>query len=151
MLTLSILFGTGGAAAQSFPTPSPCLLNPALCNFNVQADFTIQSFSVGCTGLGGDPIVYVTVANDGIIDAETYVDFWWGSPTIPSLGDIGEQYRLVRVPAGGTATARFFLPGLDGQSAYADAIVDTEDEVSESNESNNTDWQWLTLPNCLFN
>lgn len=139
------------ASAQGFDEPLGfCDLNPDQCNWTLKPDLTIRSISTGCTGHGGEPTVSVLVANDGIVDASAYVDVFYGLPIPPAMGEWGDDFAYISVNAGSTTLRTFVMDASAGERFYVDVLVDTDDEVDESDESNNHDDRLVTVPDCSF-
>lgn len=100
---------------------------------------------------GDRPVVNIHLENHGVADAApTYVDFFIGRSAAPSMGEYGDQWE--RTPTMSPLMHRFFAftlePARSGGTHWIDVIVDTDESVDESNESNNIRSFQVTLPTC---
>ncbi len=100
---------------------------------------------------GNRPVVNIHLENHGVADAAaTYVDFFLGRPAAPSMGDYGDQWE--RTPLMTPLMHHFFTfplePEHSGGRYWIDVIVDTDESVDESIESNNVSSFQITMPNC---
>lgn len=96
-------------------------------------DLVISSMSGSAAG--GWVSLSVQVENVGGASAgEFWVDAWGDPGSTPQIGDVGDDYVLLSyLGPGQTQTLSFDLPG--DSSAYV--LADTNDDIDESDESNN--------------
>lgn len=126
------------------------LLAPA----DAAPDLVIEDISVGCTGSGGTPTLLVYVYNSGTTAAGGfYVDVFRGEPAPPPIGTVGEKYQYVSSLAAGARRLLTFNYGYADQlwTGWVDVLVDTDQIVAESNETNNHRDEYLQLLDCSFN
>lgn len=136
-----------------------CLLQPILCDRIpipvLKPDLTVAGIRAGgCTGSGGQPIVVVTVRNDGLLPAEAWLDVFLDRPSAPSLGDLSSIFRMSpRLNAGDSQIMRFSVDRrYQARTIWIDAIIDTVDNVDEyDDETNNILSRRVALPDCSFN
>ncbi len=131
MISLIALFFATTATAQGLP------------------DLVIDDISTGCDGT--DTIATLHVSNLGAGHASGfYVDLFVGHQQGPLIGDIGDLYvHLPSLDAGESTTVEFAIPeDQPWDYPYLDAIVDTDEIVTESNENNNVDWIGSERPVC---
>ncbi|MFZ4737834.1 MAG: trypsin-like serine protease [Bradymonadia bacterium] len=117
-------------------------------------DFRITAIQrYGCTGSGGEPMVGITVKNEGTISARTRVDVFLARVAAPVVGDSSALNRLSDVLApGGTQTLSFAVSrDYQARTVRVDAIADTLRGVTESNEDNNRNNASAAFEDCRFN
>jgi hypothetical protein len=117
-------------------------------------DFRITALQrYGCTGSGGEPVVGITVKNEGTISARTRVDVFLGRVAAPALGESSALNRLSNVLAPGATQTMSFAVSRDHQlrTARVDALADTLRAVTESNENNNRNNASVAFDDCSFN
>jgi len=86
--------------------------------------------------------IAVPVANVGNAPASPVcVDLWSPPGIAPEVGDVSDHRQcVVNLDPGEKAVLYFKLPPASG---WWDAIVDTEDWIAESDETNNVESNWL--------
>lgn len=117
-------------------------------------DFRVAAIQpYGCTGSGGEPVVGVTVRNDGTISASVRVDAFVNLAAAPAMGTLSALNRnSALIAPGGTQTLSFPVSrDYQLRRIRVDAIVDTRRVVNETNEANNVANSWVTLGDCSFN
>ena len=125
-----------------------------LASANAAPDLIVEDIFVGCTGSGGTPTLLVYVYNAGTTAAGGfYVDVFRGEPAPPPIGSYGEQYKYVPSLAAGTRRLLTFDYGYEDQLwwGWVDVLVDTDQIVAESNETNNHRDEHIQLLDCSFN
>lgn len=124
---------------------------PSACA-SVKPDFEVVSITAGgCTGTGGDPVVAVTVRNNGPVDGRAWVDVFLGRSSAPTVGTLSSIYRMSdTLEMRETQTLSFAVSG-PPRSTRVDVIMDTTRSTDELNESNNVRSAFVTLPDCSFN
>lgn len=124
---------------------------PSACA-SVKPDLEVVSVTAGgCTGTGGDPVVAVTVRNNGPVKSSAWVDVFVGRSSPPTVGTLSSIYRMSdTLEMRETQTMSFAVSG-PPRNTRVDVIVDTTRTVSELNESNNVRSAVVTLPDCSFN
>ncbi|MBL4686315.1 MAG: trypsin-like serine protease [Nannocystaceae bacterium] len=116
------------------------------------SDFDVVSVTEGgCTGSGGDPVVAVTIQNNGVVSAHAWVDVFTGLQYAPSVGDLAQIYRDSGVLAPAEKKTLWFTIDNGFESGWVDVILDTTESVTELDESNNISFGNLTMPDCSFN
>lgn len=116
------------------------------------SDFDVVSVTEGgCTGSGGDPMVAVTIQNNGVVSAHAWVDVFTGQQAAPSMGDYGPFYRDSGVLAPAETKTLWFAIDNGFESGWVDVILDTTQTVAELDEGNNISFGNVTLPDCSFN
>lgn len=123
---------------------------PAACA-QLLPDFEVVSISPGgCTGSGGDPVVAVTIRNNGPQPARTWVDVFVDLPAAPSMGDLGPIYRRSNTLGENETQTMSFAVNPSGASGWIDVIVDSYAPVPELDEGNNIESAVLNHPDCSF-
>ncbi len=109
--------------------------------------------SLGCTGSGGSPVVYVTVKNQGLTRGRGWVDLFLGEPAPPAIGTYSSIYKLSDyLDPGQSQLVSFTIDDAwQDQSLWVDVLLDTTESVAEDNEDNNHEDQYVTIPDCSFN
>ncbi len=70
----------------------------------------------------------------------TWLDVFFGAPAAADLGDYGDAYRRIpELAAGASRVYRFERPS----AGWVYAIIDTDETVVESDESNNVTPQYV--------
>jgi hypothetical protein len=117
-------------------------------------DFQITAVQrYGCTGSGGEPVVGITVRNNGTISARTRVDVFLGRASAPAIGTTSLINRTSDFIAPGGTTTMSFAVSRDYQrrTIRVDALADTLRAVTETNEDNNRGNASVTFDDCTFN
>ncbi len=114
-----------------------------------KADLVEVHHNAWCSG--NQPVVNIHLENHGVADAEeAYLDLFVDRPSAPSLGDYGDQW--LETPVMTPLMHRFFAFTLDSELSggryWFDVIIDTDNWVDESIESNNIKSFQITLPTC---
>ncbi len=118
---------------------------------DVRADFEITDVSNGgCTGPGGDPVVSVTVQNNGPIATRAWVDVFVGNPTLPTIGEYGSVYRRTRTLEFGESQTLSIPVAPPTAFTWVDVIVDTTMSVDELDEGNNLRSALVTFQDCTI-
>ena len=91
-------------------------------------------------------LVTVEVTNEGDAPAsEVWLDLFQDSSTPPRLGDLGADWEDIGLLAPGDSRLLTFERFVSGEEATFWVIVDTEDLVVESNETNNVATTTVTM------
>lgn len=117
-------------------------------------DLIVEDISLGCTGSGGTPDILVRIRNVGTTASGAfYVDLFRDEPAPPPIGSIGEKYARVSSLAAGASKLLTFNYGYADQlwTGWVDALVDTDELITESNESNNHRDEYMQMLDCSFN
>ncbi|HVH97997.1 MAG TPA: trypsin-like serine protease [Enhygromyxa sp.] len=111
----------------------------------------VQITEGGCSGVGGNPMISVTIKNSGAVTARAWVDVFTGLGSPPSIGDFSTIYRQSNyIAPEGTQTLAFEITsGFD--TGWVDVLVDTTQTVAELDETDNASYDYLNLPDCSFN
>ncbi|MEM7159546.1 MAG: trypsin-like serine protease [Myxococcota bacterium] len=142
-------FGEGGTDANGVAKPN---IGDWL-EESIRIDLVqVGTIGLGCTGTGGSPTVNVTVKNQGLTRGRGYVDVFVGLSSPPAIGDLSPHYRLTPyLDPGESALVSVPIPqSFQGQSGWVDILLDTVQSVDESNEDNNHEDQYSTIPNCTY-
>ncbi len=116
------------------------------------SDFDVISVTEGgCTSSGGDPMVAVTIQNNGVVSANAWVDVFTGQQNAPSIGDFSAIYRDSGVLAPAETKVLYFPIDNGFESGWVDVVLDTTQSVTELDETNNISFGNLTMPDCSFN
>ncbi len=102
----------------------------------------------GCTHSGGDPMVKITVRNNGPVAASGWVDVFVGRPSAPPIGTFSSIFRRSDTLEYGQTQDMWFAISPTSASAWVDALADTTTSVTELNESNNHQDAFITFPDC---
>ena len=104
---------------------------------SAQADLVVKKMSAVASS--SDITVTVTIENKGQKGAsEFWVDVFLDPSGTPTVGQLGDDFDLLSyVGPGKTIQANFVLPASPGQHTVA-VLADSNDDVKESNENNNT-------------
>jgi hypothetical protein len=93
---------------------------------------------------GGGTVLYgIDVKNTGTVAVGSFfVDLWYDSTNNPTSSGIGDDFvRVDGLGPGATVSADFFITGFTGKSGCSLCtswvMVDTNDDVAETNESDN--------------
>lgn len=117
-------------------------------------DLIVEDILLGCTSSGGTPDILVRVRNVGTTASGAfYVDVFRGEPAPPPIGSFGEKYKRIPYLAAGDYELLTFNYDHADQlwRGWVDVLVDTDEIVSESNESNNHRDEYMQLLDCSFN
>lgn len=111
---------------------------------SAKPDLTVQG--VKAEAGGGVITATVTVGNPGTAGAgDFFVDAFLDPAAPPVVGDYGDDYAIVDwVGAGGTKQLSFSFPTEPGSHTLY-VLVDSEDGVAESSESNNRSEDTITV------
>lgn len=103
---------------------------------NADADLTLTSATGEASST--DITLTITVANLGDKGAaDFWVDVFLDPPSVPVIGDLGDDFTMVSYAGpGNEVNASFILPASPG-SHEVYILVDTDDAISESDETNN--------------
>jgi len=101
----------------------------------------------GCDGIS--PELVVVVENKGATQASAYVDVFVGLPAPPSIGTLGTYYQYVTLAPGASQAIYFSLdPMHQGSLEWIDVLIDTDQWVAESVETNNHLDAQVQLDSC---
>ncbi len=124
---------------------------PAACA-QLLPDFEVVSIVPGgCTGTGGDPMVAVTVRNNGPQPGRTWTEVFVDLPAAPSMGDLSSIFRRTNLLGQNETQTMSFAITPSGTSGWIDVIVDSYAPTDELNEGNNIRSAFLNHPDCSFN
>ncbi len=122
-----------------------------VCN-QLKPDFEVVSIAAsGCTGPGGDPVVAVTIRNNGPVTRRAWVEVFHDQPSAPAMGTLSSNYRgSDNLEMRETQTMSFTITPR-GAASWVDVIVDSPNYLVELDETNNIRSTRVTIPDCSFN
>jgi hypothetical protein len=114
---------------------------------SAQANFRLQAASATCEF--GSPMIKVKLANTGDLSAHTWLDVFLGRPTVPDPYEWGDvQVWVDSMPGGTTRTYFVDVAAAAGQDLVVDLLVDNDQLVAESDETDNVLSVWATFSSC---
>jgi hypothetical protein len=117
----------------------------------LKPDFEVTKIeAAGCTGTGGDPVVAVTVRNNGPVADDAWVDVFLDLPAAPTPGTLSDIYRRSNVLELRETQVLWFAVEPEDEAGWVDVIVDTTLTVPELSETNNVESAYIHWPDCSF-
>lgn len=148
IFSLGTKYGTKELSATYDPAISK--LEPNVDVSQYKPDFTIGRIqAAGCSGSAGYPGVSVTVKNQGNLRSRARVDVFFGLRRAPEIGEESAFHQMTPyLDPGQSYSMTVYLDAPYNLTTWIDALVDTTEQVTELDETNNHGEASLTLPDC---